>query len=97
MAVLSIGQVWADPAAAGTKWYKCEVTGDCGSATTEARKIEASRDVIAIGVGTVTLNKNNVKSNSAGAAFKTYTMSCLSSEECIAFDNTAGSLKPILP
>ncbi len=33
------------PAAAGTKWYKCVVTGDCGSATTEARKIVAAAAV----------------------------------------------------
>lgn len=30
------------PAAAGTKWYKCVVTGTCGEVTTEARKIVAN-------------------------------------------------------
>ena len=30
------------PAAAGTKWYKCVVTGTCGTETTAARKIVAN-------------------------------------------------------
>ena len=30
------------PAVAGTKWYKCVVTGTCGEVTTEARKIVAN-------------------------------------------------------
>ncbi len=30
------------PDAAGTKWFKCEVTGTCGTVTTEARKIVAT-------------------------------------------------------
>ena len=33
------------PAAAGTKWYKCVVTGTCGEVTTEARKIVANAAV----------------------------------------------------
>lgn len=33
------------PAAAGTKWYKCVVTGTCGTETTAARKIVANAAV----------------------------------------------------
>ena len=33
------------PVAAGTKWYKCVVTGTCGTVTTEARKIVANAAV----------------------------------------------------
>ncbi len=52
------------PAAAGTKWYKCVVTGTCGTETTAARKIVAN----AVVTYTVTYEYNDATSGATPAS-----------------------------
>ena len=81
------------PAAAGTKWYKCVVTGTCGTETTAARKIVANAAVDPL--VSWTMNVNNATwgaastSNHGNTEITSITTSCNAGGEKASTSATA--------
>lgn len=81
------------PAAAGAKWYKCVVTGTCGTETTEARKIVAN--AAADPLVSWTMNLNNATwgaastSNHGNTEITSITTSCNAGGEKASTSATA--------